>query len=130
MRNVEAVFLGVFALIVLGAAIFMVARPSLPGPRPTQPTFPGPGAGGGHHPRPDPADSSLACQCFNDAFDLAGQDVDVLSSQYRTGFEMCRATGDEFGGDAWTAGWNARLSAKPFQATCSAWLRQSGRHRR
>lgn len=63
------------------------------------------------------------CQCFEQAFRLAGSSVRVTDSQYRTGFEQCRAVYGVKGGDAWTAGWNARLSSRPFEATCRNFLR-------
>lgn len=123
MKNIEAIFGGVLALVVLGAAIFMVAgngwtpRPN-PTPNPTLPDASGPivDAGGGN----------IFCQCYDQGFSLAGKDVGVLSSQYRTGFESCRALGGSQGGEYWTAGWNARLSAKPFQASCRAYERGRG----
>ncbi|MBY0422653.1 MAG: hypothetical protein K2Q06_10140 [Parvularculaceae bacterium] len=62
------------------------------------------------------------CQCFDQAFSLAGSGVDVTSAQYRTGFEQCRAVYGPKGGAAWTAGWNARVSAQPFQASCRNFL--------
>ena len=63
------------------------------------------------------------CQCFDQAFSLAGSGVDVTSAQYRTGFEQCRAVYGAQGGAAWTAGWNARVSAQPFKASCRDFLR-------
>ena len=123
MRGIEAIFGGVLALVVLAAAIFM---------------FSGGGWGGGTRPPPSgpivtnpspPADESgrdVLCQCYNQARDRAGSSVDVLSSQYRTGFESCRAVAGVNGGEAWTAGWNATLSARPFQASCDSWLRSEG----
>jgi hypothetical protein len=125
MRNIEAIFGGILALVVLGAAIFMVAGngwTTKPAPLPGQsPDFPS--AGG---PIVDAAAGNVNCQCFDQAFALAGKDVTVMSSQYRTGFESCRAVGGPDGGEFWTAGWNARLSAKPFQASCRAYERSRG----
>ncbi len=125
MKNIEAIFGGLLALVVLGAAIFMVAGNGwnagptpLPGPTPDYP------ADGG--PIVDAGSGNVNCQCFDQAFALAGKDVGVMSSQYRTGFESCRAVGGVDGGDYWTAGWNARLSAKPFQASCRAYERSRG----
>lgn len=122
MRSIEAIFGGILALLVLGAAVFMLAG--------------GEWTRGGSQPSGglvtiDPAGASttvatgddILCQCYDQAYDLAGQSVGVMSSQYRTGFESCRAVGGPKGGDAWTAGWNERLSARSFQASCSAWLR-------
>lgn len=125
MRSVEAIFGGILALLVLGAAVFMLAGGEW-------------GRGGGQTStgpvvigQPTDGSTTIAtgtdvlCQCFNQAYDLAGESVDVMSSQYRTGFESCRAVGGPKGGDAWTAGWNARLSSRSFQASCSAWLRRA-----
>ncbi|MEK7264565.1 MAG: hypothetical protein AAB227_00570 [Pseudomonadota bacterium] len=124
MKSVEAIFGGILALIVLGAAIFMVAGGEWGGGG-TQPPPSGPVIGAPVNGGPDiPATGNdVLCQCFDQAFDLAGENVGVMSSQYRTGFESCRAVAGSRGGDAWTAGWNARVSSKPFQASCGAWLR-------
>lgn len=124
MKSVEAIFGGILALIVLGAAIFMLAGGqwgSGSAPPPTGPVIGTPTTGG---PSVPAAGNDVLCQCFDQAFNLAGENVDVMSSQYRTGFESCRAVAGARGGDAWTAGWNARVSSKPFQASCSAWLRR------
>lgn len=128
MRSVEAIFGGILALIVLGAAIFMVVGGDWgggPNSTPLTPSTPsivtpttGAGASG-----PTTAED-VYCQCFNDAFDLA-RDASILSSEYRAGFETCRAVAGVKGGDAWTAGWNARASSKPFQANCRAFLRSN-----
>jgi len=126
MRSIEAVFGGVLALVVLAAAIFMVAGgrwgSTTQTPPPQNPIVVSQPGG------TNVADAgrSVLCQCFDQARDLAGSSVDVLSSQYRTGFESCRAVAGVKGGDAWTAGWNAKLSARPFQASCDAWLRSEG----
>ncbi len=126
MKNIEAIFGGVLALAVLAAAIFMVAgngwnttRP-LPGSggAPTTPSDGGPIV--------EASAGNVYCQCYDQGFALAGKDVGVMSSQYRTGFESCRAIGGSEGGEYWTAGWNARLSAKPFQASCRAYERGRG----
>ncbi len=122
MRNIEAIFGGILALVVLGAAIFMVAGNSWNTPRPLpDPAYPGYGK-----PIVDASAGDVECQCFDQGFHLAGKDVGVMSSQYRTGFESCRAIAGPGGGDAWTAGWNARLSAKPFQASCRSYRRSRG----
>lgn len=125
MKNIEAIFGGILALVVLGAAIFMVAGNGGWGSRPTPlpgPTFPDDSSS----PIVDASAGDVLCQCFDQAFHLAGKDVGVMSSQYRTGFESCRAIASVEGGDYWTAGWNARLSAKPFQATCRAYRNSRG----
>lgn len=124
MKSVEAIFGGILALIVLGAVIFMLAGGNWGGgvkPPVSGPVIAPPAAGGSDLPM---SAEDVLCQCYDQAFDLAGKNVGVMSSQYRTGFESCRAVGGARGGDAWTAGWNARISSKPFQSSCRAWLRQ------
>lgn len=122
MKGVEAIFAVVLALVLIGAALFMFFDGRLGGgngvPPPTGPVITLPGDGS----LPASAEDVL-CQCFDQARTLAGEDVGVMSSQYRTGFESCRAVGGPRGGEAWTAGWNSRLSSQPFQASCGAWLR-------
>ncbi|MCB2112308.1 MAG: hypothetical protein KDD85_02030 [Parvularculaceae bacterium] len=126
MRNIEAVFGGVLALVILAAAIFMVAgdrwAPTTQKPPAQRPIVVAQTNGANIA----DAGRSVYCQCFDQARELAGSNVDVLSSQYRTGFESCRAVAGAKGGEAWTAGWNAKLSARPFQASCDAWLRSEG----
>lgn len=70
----------------------------------------------------DPSD--LVCECYDKAFSLATK-VDVESSEYRTGFVQCRARAGVDGGQAWTAGWNARLANRPFEASCRAYRRRN-----
>jgi len=48
----------------------------------------------------------------------------VLSPEYRTGFQQCRSRGGVDAGDAWTAGWNSRLSGRPYEASCRAYKRR------
>ncbi len=120
--RIEAVFGGVLVLAVIAAAIFALA--SAPA---------GPGAKSKTIAQadtdilkrigePDPDQ----CFCYDAAFDLAGSSVDVMSSQYRTGYEHCRAEGEPQA-RAWTAGWNARLSARPYEASCRAYIRTARR---
>ena len=66
---------------------------------------------------------NLICECYDKAFALANK-KDVLSSDYRTGFEQCRARGGVDGGDAWTAGWSARSSARPYESSCKAYKKR------
>lgn len=126
MRNIEAIFGGVLALVVLGVALFAVMNTGFAG-----------GGDGGANPGADRGYSGpdmtptltavsgqdLICECYDAAFQLAGK-VDVISPEYRTGFQQCRARGGVDGGDAWTAGWNARLSARPYEASCRAYKRR------
>jgi len=122
--NIEAVFGGVLALVVLGVALYAIANTTFSGRvgsgKPANTVT----ADNAMTPTMAPASGQdLICQCYDEAFDLAGK-VKVLSPEYRTGFEQCRARGNVDGGDAWTAGWNARLSAKPYEASCRAYKRR------
>ncbi|MEM8937700.1 MAG: hypothetical protein AAGC77_14985 [Pseudomonadota bacterium] len=124
--HVEAVFGGFLALVVLAVALFAVFNTSFSGASA--------GAGAGTVTVTSPNDGyassplelatgqDLVCECYSEAFDLAAR-AKVLSPEYRTGFEQCRARGGVNAGDAWTAGWNARLSARPFEASCRAYKR-------
>ena len=122
--NIEAAFGGILALVVLGIAVYALTSTTfnVAGGAPT-------GAATQTPVSPTPTVTAiggqdLVCECYDKAFDLAGK-VKVLSPDYRTGFEQCRARGGVSGGDAWTAGWNARLSAKPYEASCRAYKRRS-----
>jgi hypothetical protein len=66
------------------------------------------------------------CQCYRQGMSLAGTGLSVLSSEYRTGFIQCRAAFGAQGGEAWTAGWNARASGKLIGAGCRSWMRNYG----
>ncbi len=128
MRNVEAIFGGVLALVVLGVALFALMNTS----------FSGANSGGAPAPSANTSYSGpdmtptlaavsgqdLICECYDEAFKLAGK-VDVMSPEYRTGFQQCRARGGVDAGDAWTAGWNARLSARPYEASCRSYKRRN-----
>lgn len=119
MSRIEAIFGGVLALVVLAIAAYAVVKAQF-----VQPGGGAPPGDGGTVIGPGPvAQEHSVCQCYDEAFKLAGRNVAVTSAQYRTGFEQCRALLGVKGGDAWTAGWNARLSAKPYQASCRSWLR-------
>ncbi|MEZ5894010.1 MAG: hypothetical protein R3C58_12820 [Parvularculaceae bacterium] len=129
-NNIEAMFGGALALGVLGFAIYAMTNAEF-GAKAD-------GAAKGAKPAVSQVSSGpdmtpvltaeggadLICECYDEAFGLAGR-VDVLSPEYRTGFQQCRARGGVDGGDAWTAGWNARLSAKPYEASCRAYKRRS-----
>jgi len=114
--RIEAIFGGLLALFVLGIAIYAVGVNQV-------------GPAGGHTSDVTYGPSQLIvadnteCQCYNEAFKLAGSEVGVMSSQYRTGFEQCRAILGAHGGNAWTAGWNARLSSRPYEASCRSYKR-------
>ncbi len=124
MMKIEAIFGGVLALFVLAVVVYMLGTSKFPqsgGGRgvsysessTTVPTI-----------RVSSNGSDGVCQCYDDAFKLAGSDVGVMSAQYRTGFEQCRALLGVEGGDAWTAGWNARLSAKAYEASCRSYRKR------
>lgn len=129
--NVEAVFGGILALVVIGVAMYAVTDTtfggvSVPKPGPSTPATTTTASVPINSSAPrisSVAGQDLVCECYNDAFDLAGK-VKVLSPDYRTGFEQCRARGGVDGGDAWTAGWNARLSSKPFESSCRSYKRR------
>ncbi len=123
--KIEAIFGGVLALVVLSVAVYALATTKLGHPG-------GDLAGSGSSKSSIVLSSKVAasgrdevCSCFNDAFKLAGSKVGVMSAQYRTGFEQCRATLGVDGGNAWTAGWNARVSAKPYEASCRAYRKRA-----
>lgn len=125
MRNIEAIFGGVLALVVLGVALFAVMNTNFSS------------GSGGTTPSVTTTSSSsvaaptltavsgqdLVCECYDAAFQMAGQ-VEVLSPEYRTGFQQCRARGGIDAGDAWTAGWNSRLSGRPYEASCRSYKRR------
>jgi hypothetical protein len=117
--RIEAFFGGALALFVLVVAVLAILsngrRDRGPEDYGREPVIGQPAQSG----RDD-----MICACFNDGFALAGQNVGVMSSQYRTGFEYCRAQLGEDGGCAWTAGWNAQLSSRPFDASCRTFLRR------
>lgn len=121
--KIEAIFGGILALIVLGIAVYAVANTTFG-------SVGGPSGGGVSAPVGAAAPTltalsgqGLICECYDDAFELAGR-ANVLSPQYRTGFEQCRARAGVDGGEAWTAGWNARLSSRPYESSCRAYKRR------
>jgi hypothetical protein len=119
MMKIEAIFGGILALFVLAVAAYAIVSVNVRRPADDSGNIVVlPTATASSEP-------SGICQCFNEGFKLAGSDVGVMSSQYRTGFEQCRAMLGVPGGDAWTAGWNARLSAKPYEASCRSYLRRA-----
>ena len=130
MRNIEAIFGGILALAVLGVALFAVMNTQFasgpdsgetaPAATVTTASYDNSGA--------PPAISAasgqdLVCECYDAAFSLSGK-VNVLSPEYRTGFQQCRARGGVDAGDAWTAGWNARQSGRPYEASCRSYKRR------
>lgn len=129
MRNIEAIFGGVLALVVLGVAVFAVMNTTFTGTSGggsgdgAKVTVTNTGSGSAMTPTLVSSGQDLICECYDAAFQLAGK-VQVISPEYRTGFQQCRARGGVDGGDAWTAGWNARLSAKPYEASCRSYKRR------
>lgn len=129
MRNlqIEALFGGVLALVVIAVAAFAVANTSVSGAGRTAETTEAVPV----DPRADlkpvslasRTDADLVCECYDKAFSLASS-TNVLSSEYRTGFEQCRARGGVDGGDAWTAGWQARISGRAYESSCKAYKRR------
>jgi|GEM_PF-1322931 len=130
MRNlqIEALFGGVLALVVIAVAVYAVANTSVSGA----------GRTGAEPIEAVPIkthadlktislastqDADLVCECYDKAFSLASA-TSVLSAEYRTGFEQCRARAGVNGGDAWTAGWDARKHARPYEASCKSYKRK------
>lgn len=66
------------------------------------------------------------CQCYRGGMDLADKGATVLDSTYRVGFVQCRAAFGSEGGEAWTAGWNARSEGRLIGAGCRSWRRGFG----
>lgn len=127
--KIEAIFGGILALVVLVVAANLLFSFQLPGQGGGGSGTVSVGSGGSAGTPITAAGGSREqqiCGCFDEAFRLAKSNVAVNSSQYVQGFEVCRARAEGVGGEAWTAGWNAALSAKPYTASCRAWMR-SGR---
>ncbi len=130
MRNlqIEALFGGVLALVVIAVAVYAVANTSVTGAGRTS-EAPIEAVPINTHADLRPLtlasveDSDLVCECYDKAFSLASASS-VLSSDYRTGFEQCRARAGVNGGDAWTAGWEARLHSRPYEASCKSYKRK------
>ena len=125
MMRIEAIFGGILAVLVLGVAVYALATTQFSGGKSSN----GGNAGFGEVStvstlRPAATESEGVCSCYNEAFKLAGSDVSVTSAQYRTGFEQCRTLLGVEGGDAWTAGWNSRLSAKPYESSCRSYRKR------
>ena len=121
MRNIEAIFGGVLVLFVAAAAIFAVL--TFPGGEKAK-TAKKPAGPLGEIAAIRAGGDDVICECFDAGFSVAGGGGDVMSSQYHTGLAQCKAFGKADGANAWTAGWNARLSAKPYEASCRAYRRK------
>ena len=130
MRNlqIEALFGGVLALVVIAVAVYAVANTSVSGSG-RQAGEPVEAVPIKTHADLRPValdsieDSDLVCECYDKAFSLADE-TSVLSTDYRTGFEQCRARAGINGGDAWTAGWEARKHARPYETSCKSYKRK------
>ena len=71
--------------------------------------------------------SQAICACYDDAFrSAASSQLSALSAHYKTGFLICRRIAGYDGGEAWTAGWEARKSARPFETSCRSYRRKAG----
>lgn len=125
LPNIELLFGGILGLVAIGAAIAGLMG-----------VFGNGGSGVGDNKARDLAPVVSAppetvftdlCQCYREGSSLAGTGLSVLSSQYRTGFVQCRAAFGPQGGDAWTAGWNAREQNRIVAAGCRSWMRGVGR---
>ena len=114
MPKIELIFGSLLALVLVGA----VAYAGLSGR-----FSPGGGGGGGHVQQPVAAEQNMTlCGCYNTAFDMAAR-YDVQSAEYSTQFVLCRKVLGEECGRYFTAGWNARNSSKPWEASCEAFKR-------
>jgi len=121
LPNIELLFGGVLGLVALGAVVAGLMGVS------------GGGSGAGVQ-TPNITGSTPStiayadiCECYRDGGALAGTGVSTLSPRYRTGFVQCRAIFGPEGGEAWTAGWNARSTGKVVGAGCRSWQRGFGR---
>lgn len=120
--RIEAIFGGIAGVIVLVAIFYALASTQFGGSSNTGGGHVSTNSGGSGGTITSGIDTTgNVCECYDEAFKLAGSDVGVMSAQYRTGFEQCRAIRGIEGGEAWTAGWNARLSAKPYEASCRSY---------
>lgn len=123
LPSVELLFGAVLGLVAVGAVLVlmtgMFGRP----------------ADGAAAPSPEIAVAAVSpaqtfadvCQCYRQGMSLAGSGASVLSSTYRVGFVQCRASFGVEGGEAWTAGWNARVEGKLIGAGCRSWRKGLGR---
>lgn len=129
-NRIEAYFLGVLALIVFGVVIFAAvttkfgAGASTGTGEGTTITTSTP-SGGYTQTIASSENKDVICQCYNAGFELAGKTNNVQGTAYRTGFSQCRARGSVEGGNAWTAGWEARHSGRTYEATCRAYKRRN-----
>ncbi|MEO1708072.1 MAG: hypothetical protein AAFR69_10105 [Pseudomonadota bacterium] len=129
--GVEAIFLGGMTLAVCAVALYAAMTTNFgQSQSPAGPSTGGSGVSVASTPGTvtsvmnNQGQRDVICACYNEGFKLAGTATDVQSTNYRTGFSQCRALGSIEGGQAWTAGWNARRSGRPYEATCKAYKRR------
>ena len=124
--GVEKLFGAVAALVIFGAVGYVFATTPTTGPSvgvtPSHSTAPSiataptkPSAYSVTLASANPTE--IACSCYKQAFKIAASES-VQSAAYRTGFEQCRAQAGLDGGNAWTAGWNARMNGAVFESSC------------
>ncbi len=124
--RIEAIFGGILVLFVIVAAVVAILSFPNRGAKPKAVADAGDPIAQIQEQLADDKPGRLICKCYDAGFTLAGTNVSVLSSEYRTGYEQCRALGAQQGASAWTDGWNARLSAKPYEASCRSYIRAKG----
>lgn len=126
-NQIEAYFLGALAFIVFGVVVFaaMSTRFGDSAGASTGTTVTKSTSSGGYIQTIAEGGNDIVCQCYNAGFELASKTSDVQSTAYRTGFSQCRRSGSVEGGDAWTAGWDARHSGRTYEATCKAYKRRA-----
>ena len=128
-NRIEAYFLGVLALIVFGVVIFAAVTTKFgagaAGASGTRTVTTSTSSGGYVQTLAEKGEKDIVCQCYDAGFELAGKTSNVQGTAYRTGFSQCRARGSVEGGEAWTAGWNARRSGRTYEATCKAYKRRN-----
>ena len=72
---------------------------------------------------------TITCQCYDAGFWYAGtKGANVMSPRYETGYQQCRSIGKQAAGQAWTAGWNAYLAKKPYEASCRRYKQRRQRN--
>ncbi len=132
--GIEAFFLGFLAFIVFGVVLFAAFNTRFGGENSTKSAANNPTqkqknltvSNGTITPiHASSQQQDIICQCYNAGFELASTTNRVQSNAYRTGFSQCRSIGDVEGGNAWTAGWEARLSGRTYEATCKAYKRHN-----
>ena len=129
-HKIEAYFLGGLAFIVFGVVLFAALNTKFgnsanAGNRPVITQTHSTKSGGYVQTAINNGQNAdLICSCYNDGYELAGRNKDVQSTAYRTGFTQCRSLASVEGGNAWTAGWEARLSGRAFEASCKAYKRR------